>query len=90
LIFLPTFSTGDAQRTSHVLGSMTGRTRAADLEALRLQRPLVDNALIVVARGEKQDPPTASETRGSERAQTVDVAPRPATQPTLWEAVPEE
>jgi putative SOS response-associated peptidase YedK len=63
---------------------------APALKAPRLQRPLADDALIVVARGEKQDPPAASETRGSEKAQTVDVAPRAATQLTLWEAVPEE
>jgi hypothetical protein len=54
---------------------MTGRTRAAALEALRLQRPLADDALIVVARGEKQDPPASSETRGSEKVQTGDAAP---------------
>ena len=35
---------------------MTGTTA----EALRLQRPLPDAALSVVARGEKQDPPTGS------------------------------
>jgi putative SOS response-associated peptidase YedK len=36
---------------------------APALEALRLQRPLADDALIVVAKGEKQDPPATPETR---------------------------
>jgi putative SOS response-associated peptidase YedK len=63
---------------------------APPAEALKLQRPLADDALIVVARGEKQDPPASSETRGSERAQSVDVAPGPTTQPTFWDAAPEE
>jgi putative SOS response-associated peptidase YedK len=35
---------------------------APALEALQLQRPLADDALVVVARGAKQDPPAASET----------------------------
>ena len=63
---------------------------APALEALRLQRPLADNALIVVARGEKQDPPAASGTLSSEKVQTVDAAQKPMTQPTLWEVAPEE
>jgi hypothetical protein len=63
---------------------------APALEALKLQQPLADDALIVVARGEKQDPPAALGGRGSERVQSADVARRPATRPTLWEVAPEE
>jgi putative SOS response-associated peptidase YedK len=63
---------------------------APALEALQLQRPLADDALVVVARGAKQDPPAASETRGGEKVQTVEIVPTPTAQPTLWEVAPEE
>jgi putative SOS response-associated peptidase YedK len=63
---------------------------APALEALRLQRPLADDALIVVARGEKQDPPAASEGRGSVKVQIANVAPAPTAQPTLWDVAPEK
>jgi hypothetical protein len=55
IFFANLFDRGRTENLSR-FGFHDGPDPPAALEALRLQRPLVDNALIVVARGEKQDP----------------------------------